>query len=354
MLLYLLIFSFACNQGADNQKVAAENVYLYIKTQGLGLREAAGEKSKLIKRLTAGERVIDLGKVSDFTSKVKFDDKWLDEPWLYVQTSDNKKGWVYAGGVSLLNSDTNTAYHFWADKQLNALFGNLLFQKIINLRKAYFTIKTDKEFARFYGQSDSLRYELCSVLTDKVVMDENGVLPSYSYLEMAIPGYTVSYVAEGSLLFLFKDYKAWLALAQKTTGNFDDDFLKFELSTSTDSIEFYIHNWDMMLSDVEAASLLGDGKHLGSLKSIEKQSVAQNPLLPFLQKYKEELVNDICGVSTALYWNNYDKIISELISILNSNFKILTSNDIVALQTRLKTFERKDPNLQVNLRAGGD
>ncbi len=344
----------SCKENDNKKTTSADLVYLQIKTKGLGLREAAGENQKLIKRLAEGERVLDLGKVSDFTSKIKFEEKWLDEPWLYVQTSDNQKGWVYAGGVSLVNSDPNSAYHFWADKQLEALFGSALYQQILELRKQYSAVKTDSDFAKVYAKSDTIRTALCDVLSEKVVMDENGNLPNFSYLDVALPGFVTTFVAEGTQYFLFRDFKHWLSVAQKTSGKTDDDFLHFEIETSTDSIEYQINNWDMMLSDVEAASLLGDGVHLRYLKSLNKQSVVGNPFLPLIQKYKEELINDICGVGTELYWNSSDKILSEIQAIQNSNLNTLTSNDKVALQARLKVFERNDPIVKTNLRAGNE
>jgi len=110
----------------------------------------------------------------------------------------------------------------------------------------------------------------------------------------------------------------------------------------------------MLLTDVEGASLLGEGRHLQLLRKaasvLQQSEVFRTEML----QYKTDLLDDIMGVKGVTYWQPKDKIIQEISDIEDAGIAILDQADRIALSTRKKQFDNPSANgILVNQRAGG-
>ncbi len=89
----------------------------------LSIRKEPNLKSEVVTRVKENEELTLTGKKSDFKETIELRGKSYTEPWLEVQTSDGKTGWVFQGGTkspgeakgNALNTKTKFTYpHFGA------------------------------------------------------------------------------------------------------------------------------------------------------------------------------------------------------------------------------------------------
>ncbi|MBP7821498.1 MAG: SH3 domain-containing protein [Saprospiraceae bacterium] len=73
---------------------------LYVVINQLNLRTSPGLNATLIAKLNLFDEVLFTGEVTDTTSKINLGGVMANEPWIRVQTSNGKIGWVYGAGVS--------------------------------------------------------------------------------------------------------------------------------------------------------------------------------------------------------------------------------------------------------------
>ncbi|MBK6950278.1 MAG: SH3 domain-containing protein [Haliscomenobacter sp.] len=92
LLLLSFVFwaGFSCRKQAPAPESPAEletvvDVFT-VNVDGLQLRAAPGPEGKVIRGLQLGERLTDLGEVSDFTTAVQLRGIAFNEPWLKVKT----------------------------------------------------------------------------------------------------------------------------------------------------------------------------------------------------------------------------------------------------------------------------
>ncbi|MEM8909684.1 MAG: SH3 domain-containing protein [Bacteroidota bacterium] len=324
-----------------------------VNVNNLRLRQSPGANGKELAKLREGALLKDLGAVSDFTTKVKFRGILFDEPWLKVQMEDGLQGWVYAGGLRFDSNHPGQIVQQLHQKRLQAMFGQELSQRVLQYRNAYQDTKNDREMAQVYLEGSALRDTLVDLLEKHIAIDDYNQLPDLFWLEEALPGLVTALVAEGTIYYLFFDYKQLLAKVQTTEGAADDAFVELCLQTyDLDSIEHFFPSWLMQTWDYGGHSLLGKGIHTQILKTMDNLIKAKNPFEVEILNLKEQLIADIVhkGVS---YWEPQAAIVQELTALLKSNWTILSPQEQKALQERLKQFENPEAHaIQVNLRSG--
>lgn len=72
---------------------------VYVSIDSLKMRSQPNLSGGLIMKLPKGSEVIYLNEKTSFTQKVSLNGVPYNEPWVRIQTKDNKKGWVYSGGL---------------------------------------------------------------------------------------------------------------------------------------------------------------------------------------------------------------------------------------------------------------
>ncbi len=76
-------------------------VMVYAWVDKLRLREKPDTKSGIVKELAEGEPLVLTGNETDFKEKINLRGVLYNEPWMEVITTEEKVGWVFAGGVKL-------------------------------------------------------------------------------------------------------------------------------------------------------------------------------------------------------------------------------------------------------------
>ena len=352
---FLLLFS--CQQSKQKEKHStvvtspptSDSLHFVVKLNQLRLRKEAGTQAEVIKTLAQGSLVFDLGEVSPFVTEIQLGGKTYLEPWIKVRTTDGKVGWVFVGALKHDAVSTKIL----RDKKVQALFGKSIKKKIRDYQNKINTIQTAKDFQIAFDVGELLRDSIVELLGQKLSPNSKGEMPNMFWLKDLMPAYVPALIAEGTRYYLFQDYKTFHEIAAKTSTKDDDAFI--DLCTyvhDVDSIEYFFPSWVVQVSDIEGYSLLGSGKHFGTLKKINELSMAHSIFSKRIELIKQDLIDDVTSKGMS-YWEPKEKIIKELKQILNSNFKILSQADRVALKTRLKQFANPKANaIQVNLRAG--
>ncbi len=361
LLLIVAAMTTACRKREPNTEAqdtphtqSASVVQFRTAVADLRLRETPGEKGAILTTLPKDAVLEDLGEVSDFTTRVTLRGITYNEPWIKVKTTDGKTGWVYAGGINFSPEQSSKTTEILLQKRALALFGQSLLTRMRQHQRDFATIRTDKDFAQLYVQSQGLRDTLERILYDKIQINEPANLPDLFWISSLLPGFQPQVVAEGTAYALFFDYRRWLPLARRSTGVQDDLFVEVQISAfPQDSIEYYFPAWQIQTWDYGGSSLLGKGIHKNLLDKIAVQLKGGSLFEEPLTQMKNRIIEDITSAETS-FWQPAAEAISELDAILAANYDMLTPNDKIALATRRKQLE--DPrkhNLQVNLRAGG-
>jgi len=355
-LAIVILFVIGCKTDKKvkhSPELGVTNCKIFVNTDGLRLRATPGENGKEIKKLSQDEEIKDLNESSTFTSKIKLDGVWYEEPWLNIETMDGVKGWVFAGAVRFKGDTPSESTLALLEKRAKTIFGKEYFAKIAKYRELYKNASADKNIQAALKMGDSLRVDLENILLMKAtVSEETGMIANLEWLDVLMPGYQASLVAEGTEYRLFKDFRQIKEKAKKTSGDADNQYVEYCMNYYSDSIEYFFGKNYMLLSDVEGASLLGEGRHYELLKGIndcEKNKLFQLEFTAF----KNQLLDDIMGIYGTTYWQPLDKILAEIDKITKANFLILTKEDAIALVTRRSQFlSAKANNIVVNLRAG--
>ncbi|MEL6924393.1 MAG: SH3 domain-containing protein [Bacteroidota bacterium] len=319
----------------------------------LRLRDAPGIEGKVITELSRGTRLLDLGEISDFTTKVKLRGIAYDEPWIKVKTSDGQEGWIFPGGLKMLNTSLSEANRAIIDRRLQAMFGVALSNNIAAYRGQFESAKDDASFAVAYDVGERLRDTMVRVLENYAVYEDEYTPQDLFWLNHALPGYVTSLAAEGTQYYLFCDFKAMGRKASQTTGSTDDAFVQLNYSIHPlDSVGYFFPVWFMQTWDYGGHSLLGKGHHFDVLQQMEalhqRGPLFKKPLAAIKAKLLEDITADYVE-----YWQSQEEILAELRRIQEADFTILSQADKVAIATRAKMFEHpEDNNIRVNLRAG--
>lgn len=345
-LLFLLVPILTCciNGKSENQ--------LVVDFMQISLRDAPGKKSNVLRVLTMDEKVTDLREVSHFESSVFYNDRNHQAPWIKVKTADDEVGWVFAGALRPVQSDTLWLFQ----KRMQCYFGTSVTARRNRLVETGLRgdhIKSGEGLAAAYRESVALRDTIVHLLAHRVEPADAGFQPDFAWLQGVLPGYIFQFVAEGTQPYLFADFRIWREKSRRSSYDQDDAYFNTCFMVfPADSIESFFPAWKFQLSEYEAASQLGTGIHLKMLRQIESALSTGELFKPELVAMKESVLEDIVGKNIN-YWQPKELILSELHEIIPSGLSILDDRDRTALQARLTMFEDPEANgIRVNLRSG--
>ncbi|MFT5766000.1 MAG: hypothetical protein ACI8X3_003438, partial [Saprospiraceae bacterium] len=287
LILFLFLVFLSCsNESTTDTEATALATDIDINASGLStkptrllvgidhlrLRTTPGEKGEEIAYLDKDAVLYEAGEVSDFTTRVKLRGIWFDEPWIKVKTDKGVEGWVYGGAVTFDMKNPTALSNRLLDLRLNSFFGKGLSSELLSYRKAYHSASNSQDFSIVFSQGEQLRDTMVSILEQKInVLDmDYDQQPDLFWVEEALPGYETALVAEGTIYYLFQNFKDFQKLANKTKGKEDDDFVNLNLKVhAADSIEYFYPAWFLQTWDYGGHSLLGQGIHLDILRSAD-------------------------------------------------------------------------------------
>lgn len=337
---------------ASNEKV--EQTTFIVNIDRLRMRETAGEKGKVIKELEKGTVLYDEGEVSDFTTRIKLRGITFDEPWLKVSTADNTVGWIYAGAIHLGTTPDSEVAKILREKRLINLFGQAGAEEMRRYRIEFHNTQTAKEVLNVYRKGRKIREDFVDMLEEKIDAYNAQVQPDLFWLEEALPGFVPQLVAEGTVYYLFEDYRQWVEKAKATKELVDDQFVEFKIQAfPMDSIEYFFSAWQIQTWDYGGSSLLGRGFHFALLQEADRLVKASHPLEAEIIEVKRNIVEDILQPSNT-FWESKDKVLIETDNILQADLAILDKNDRIALKARRQQFDDPEGNgIKMNERSGG-
>lgn len=310
------------------------------------LREAPGETSRETGLAAPGERLIDLGGVSDFSSTIYIGGANRDAPWLLVRTAKGKQAWVFAASVEPENADSDA---WMLEKQMRCHLGAPLTERRNQWALKEKAIITDVELARYFRQASGLR----DTLLQQLMRPGTNPLPDFHWLGGVLPGFVCQQISEDGQPYFFTDYRYWNQRARQTSGEQDDHFFQFCLEIyPTDSIESFFPCWMIQTGLLDGCSQLGTGQHLKVLKKLDALWLKMSGFLTEIQGIKDLVLEDILAKNVC-YWQPKEKILAELNQIIASDFQCLNDRDRLALQGRVKMFEQPFASgIRLNVRSG--
>jgi hypothetical protein len=320
----------------------------------LRVRKTPGQNGEMIATLSKGDQVKDLGEVSSFTTRVQLRGIWFDEPWIKIQTESGETGWVYAGGLNFAMERSNALTDRLMEIRLQTLFGADLAKSIDAYRTNFQKAQSSEAFAVAYHQGMALRDTLNEQLEQQITVGETAdQQPDLFWLEEAMPGFIAQLVAEGTLYYLFADYKEMLEKVRKTRGAEDDAFIDICLTVhQADSIEYFFPSWMLQTWDYGGHSELGKGVHYQLFEKINIQLAKGTLFEQDLIAYKEALLQDIANPDNT-YWYSKEQILAELDQIIKADFGLFSEEDQYLLKARREQFEHAEENkISLGLREG--
>ncbi len=349
-LLLLVLSVLGCTQ-----KEPTAVVQFVVHVERTQLRADPGENGKVLKELTRGAILYDEGEVSDFTTLITLNGIPHNEPWLKVRTDAGTIGWVYGGALSFDSERPTALTNMLIEKRLQSMFGLELATQIASYRELWKAMQTEQDFARVFQVGTKLRDTLTRVMGDRLTIQNPQEVPDLFWLQQAIPGFVPQLVAEGTGYFLFWNFKSLEEIAIKTNGTADNQFIDLNLRIfPEDSIEYFFPAWIIQTWDYGGSSLLGRGIHASLLGKMDEALSNSTLFKAEILRMKEHLINDISD-SDVTYWEEQEKIVEELDTIIQSNFTILTNTDKIALTTRRLQFDEPEKHgIQLNMQAGGN
>jgi len=338
----LLPFFFFCQNRTSSPA-------LRVALEQTTLRDAPSEKSRSLQVLKKGERLSDMGAVSPFETSIRFAEGIRQAPWLRVKTSDGTDGWVFGGAV--IPSDLNPDWLL--QKRLLCYFGPALAARRNALLAPADPPADEVALAARYRASTALRDTFAQLLAHRPEPGEADARLDFTWLADALPGFVFQQVADGTQVWLFADYRHWLRMAQSTPDTQDDTYFATCCAAfPADSIESFFPAWQFQISDREAVSRLGEGRHLAMFQTLDRAAAAGLLFAPELAALKAQVLEDIFGKNTR-YWQPKEKIISELEKIVTTRLRCLSDSDRTELRLRLAMFDDPEGNgIVVGLRAG--
>ena len=351
-LFLSLITIVACstNDNADNKSASDDQTMLSIKYDQTQLKDRPGIAGQTKSNLPKGSKLIDLNETSAFTTPLKLAGTDCNEPWIKVKTVAGEVGWVYA---AMLRFEGERSPNYLINRQLKALFGEGLFRKIESYQDQFKTVKTSNDFVETYRSGTHLRDSIEQYLHEKWIVSDTESLPDLFWLNKVLPAFIIQLTTDGKSYKLYKDYKAFFALAQKTKEKDDNDYINACLEVfPDDSIEYNFPVWTIQTTDDSGHSLLGRGYHFNTLSDINTLLSKKTPFYPEIKDIKEELINDICNENVT-YWESRTEILNELDRILEGSLNVLINSDLIALKTRRSMFEQSEQNgIKLNYKTG--
>lgn len=350
-LIFMVSFLLSCQPQQQREDVIQyENVVRYfVKLDNSPLRTAPSLKGNIISKLEAGSSVYHLGEVGKEMTVMVLDSSNFCEPWLKVKTEKGAEGWIY--GARLDHSIEGEPY---SQLRLRALLGNDLKDSLDVFKEELLLVGTSNAFEAMYHKAQEFQDELNRQL-EKVSYDLTGPtgIPDLFWLKDAVPGFVPQLVAEGTVYYLFFNYKWWLELSEKTTDDLDNAFLSICVQVfPSDSIEYFFPAWTIQTWDYGGHSLLGRGIHFGILKQLKDYNFRSDLFEKDLALFRQKLMDDIT-LAEVSYWVGQDKILAELDSLILMETGFLTGEDLIGLKVRRSQFmEPEKFGILLNQRSG--
>lgn len=319
---------------------------LVVKTDKISIREMAGISSKELLSVEKGAKLTDLGEVSHFENEIILEGARLRMPWLKVETSDKKIGWIFAGAVQPPGDEKE----WLLQKRLDCYFGKKFRDRLNAWRAGINNQKTEADFAAYFREAIALRNIIVEQLDRRA--DQDG-RPDFFWLNEIMPGFLFQRAYRFGKPQLLADYRFWQQKTAKTSGQADDTYMQVCIATfPKDSIESLFPVWRFQLAELDWASQLGNGASTGILEKIT-EALAQSQLFePELTGMKEAILEDIMDNKTK-FWQSQETILSELDGLISHPPGCITPNDVLSLRSRRSMLQESEKNwIKVNLRAG--
>lgn len=339
-LFFCLLLMVSCgseasevSQSTDPAESAAFTPDLKVIVSTGRLRSAPDPQADILHQLNNGATLKDLEEVSQKTTQISFGSQKYDEPWLQVQDSSGLTGWIYAREVAPINADIDLQ-EFRRQKQLSSIFGKAGQESLQQYRTLWQEATSDANMAAVYQLGLQLRDTLVNMLENKSYGYDSGPLPDLFWIDNYVPAYVTQLVAEGTVYYLFNDYKQWLEKAKQSQGRQDDQFFELMIRCfPQDSVEYFYPAWELQTWDYGGHHLLGRGITYDILANIE-QLEPRTPLFskPLLQ-LKDQILADLTQPNIH-FWEPDSLVKQELDSIIQANWSIFTPTDRIALDTR--------------------
>jgi hypothetical protein len=316
----------------------SENIELTANLDNLRIRDVAGLNGKGIATVSKGAKLNYLNEMSDFTDEITLRGVTYNDPWLKIQTEEGQVGWVYAGAIKFdmtkINEDFKTQM---VTKRLEKVFGNKLVFEIEQYQKDFAAVKTDKDFILMYRNAKTLQDKLNEKLEAAYNMYEVTDFPDLFWIDDAIPGLNAELVAEGTIYSLLFNYKQLGKATLNTTSDLDDSFINLLIAKNSGEFEDFFAVWYLQTWDYGGYSLLGQGKHVAMLNRMQTLK-DKTPLFDLeIKEMKNKLLKDITEGKE--YGEQKEKMIEEVNNIINKQYELINSDEIIALKTRIKMFE---------------
>jgi hypothetical protein len=337
---------------AAQEAINTTPIPLITQPNNMRLRATPGLTGAELAQLPTGSRLLFNGEVTDFTTKLKLGYYEADLPWLKV-TYEGKEGWIFASGVDVEKTTDLHRYNSLLAKSLkDKYFSANIITQAANYTQQIRTCTTSQQFEEVYRLGCLLKDSMGTALQQYIEKHTGNEVPDLRWASGMAPGIVAQLVAEGSNYDLFFDYKPLLQVVRKTAHTDDDDFVELMVRIfKQDSVEHYFEGWQLQLTDIEGASLLGSQIHTNLLKQMDA-CIAKSALFePYIREQKDNLIRDI--VEGYSYWEPLSNIRAEIQQIIGSKFVVLTDADIAALKTRLRQFEGTlDKDIRINQKEG--
>ena len=344
----------ATGDGDKSVKVLPQDTLtrMVVALDNLRLRSVPGTDQPVVAELREGAVLETTGAISPLKTSISIRGVQREEPWVEVKTANGMQGWIFGGGVKIEGAQNTPVASVLRKERLSSFYGAEKTRQILQYRADFFSIENPRDFENVFIRGTILRDSLVQTLSRKVEITDHENLPDLTWLEDAMPGFTLGMVAEGTGYYLFQDYGKMKAWAKETVATEDDTFFEVISFINGDrEIENFYPIWYEQTWDYGGYSLLGQKKHLSALiemdKMMKEQQLFRNPIL----KIKMKLLKDILNVPTGEYGESADKIIEEIDAILSSDLMILSEAEKKNLELRKKQF--LDPTkfgLKLNLK----
>lgn len=342
LLMRTLIFAFLFGVVACGSPVRTDLV-VQFSTE---LREQPDAGSPVVCTLPEGSELADLRETSRFLTSVSLVDSLRREPWLRVQTTGGRSGWVFGGVVAPLNLEPAAVRHWFHEKRTQALFGPALSAQIWKQaeRKAP---ASDTIFAAQLREALHLTDTMNRMLARAVSRDAASAAADLTWLQEPMRYFFVQHTPAPRL---FTDFRLIARAAAGTRGEQDDQFARIGFAAySLDSVESALPAWVFPLGLEESCSNLGAGFHLKMLTEISAALQTGALFRTELLLWKDQILADMLDDSRT-YWQPKGKILAELDQIVAAQLSCLSERDRLALEARRGMFSAG--RVRMDLRSG--
>jgi hypothetical protein len=332
------------NKPSNHSDVKSINaIQLNIVLNKLRVRDAPSTKSKVISKLSKQDKVMWSGEISQNRDAIKISSVKFNTRWIKIKLNNQSEGWIYAAAAKTDAKVSPLAEKF-AVLRSQSFFGESLAKEIAQYRHIYHSASEDKQFAQNYEKGQKLREKMVEVLEKKAEVDDKHVM-DMTWLEAVMPGYSVSRIAEGTMYYLFTNFKQMLKIADRTEGAADNNFLAIsidmydwgqkDLDEQFVGRESFFYAWMEQTWDYGGDSLLGQGKHIYLLKRMTGFSKNTDLFKQAIKQYKTALGEDLSNpdaTETHGFREPKAKRAKEIDEILTYQSPLLTADDTAAIQ----------------------